>query len=533
MLVPFFFAAAVSTATLSQTFFARIADNGSPQTRPTVTVGALPSGWSAPAPLPQSVTLLGSVFSPHYQTQVYYQTPRAQSAMAAYVAQLQSAGFHRQYGFALSGFASAPVMQFSNVIIMCRGRQSVSVSAPAADDLRVAFPVSGLPNACEAHDVRISTPLPDLVPPPGVTLIPQSGGGATWGASQGMSSAYSSALIETKLSPKHLLSSFASQMRAANWKAQAPFTMPQAASQSFSYVSGTQHWTASVVIMPGDRAHSYVARLSASGTPSFNSGAAVSPSRPAAKLTRSQIPAALRLVQQIAGESNPGAKIYPQALPPQFNRALQMSAASLVGSVEWNDGVSVYYEATKAQFDTYVAQLQRAGWNPVATPHLGGFVLDPFSSNTTFCKPGQPVIFTRVSGPYSNDVNIRISNSPEAQTCSSAAFGGMRPTPFSPLPVLSTPRDAQMQMGSAGVVRGANGARIVSARPLSELLADFAANMKAANWLPATPLVSDALGSQSFSYTGSDGARWQAVITLYRSNADGKTYYAFVDVTPL
>lgn len=47
------------------------------------------------------------------------------------------------------------------------------------------------------------------------------------------------------------------------------------------------------------------------------------------------------------------------------------------------------------------------------------------------------------------------------------------------------------------------------------------------------PVVSDPLGSQSFAYTDGSGKKWQAVLTIYRSNADPKTYHAFIDATQL
>jgi hypothetical protein len=191
----------------------------------------------------------------------------------------------------------------------------------------------------------------------------------------------------------------------------------------------------------------------------------------------------------------------------------------------------VYYEATRAQYDAYLARLKSAGWNPMnsGVPHFGGFATQ-FGNFTTFCKDGMPVLNVTVR-PNSNDFSISPGN--EVPQCSVAPPPFMQPPQPEPVPQLRAPQNASMQPGNAGLLGGNSAATITTSRSLSELLADFAAQMQAAKWSAQPPLLSDSLGSQTFAYTDPQGVRWQSVLTIYRSQADPKMYYAFIDATRL
>jgi hypothetical protein len=250
-------------------------------------------------------------------------------------------------------------------------------------------------------------------------------------------------------------------------------------------------------------------------------------------LRRSDIPGALQLVESIASQYSPNgtrAAVYVGSAPPEWDKRLPLPAARPVGSVR---GVqtTVYYEATRAQYDAYLARLQSAGWTAMhaGMPHIGGFATN-FGNISTFCKAGLPVLSLSVQ-PNTNDVVISPGN--VVSTCAAAEPPFEPPGVSAPLPQLQAPPNTSMRPGSAGIFNGTSGASITTTRSLSDVLADFAAQLQAAKWTAQTPLLSSTLGSQTFSYTDAQGARWQSVLTIYRSQTDPTTYYAFIDVTRL
>lgn len=527
MFVPaLIFAAAAVSATPADTFMQRLA-NAAVGQKNTVTAGALPPGWTPPAPLPQSLTLLGSVFSPHYQTQIYYETSDAFAALQAYVAQLRAAGYAPKLGVAgQAGFSSGQLME--NLTVMCRGNEGVSILAPGKDDLRVSFAAQPAIGACAKQPPRFTSPVPDLYPPAGTTVVAMGGAGMSFGQFNG-STTYSSATYRTPLSAKQLLAAFASQMEGAHWTAQPAFSAPQGAAQSFRYDAGAQHWQATVLLFAGRDPHTYEARLDASGTADTVAAAIVAP-RPLARLRTSDVPAALQLAQRIADAS-----LYVRRLPPGFTKAIPTPAGTLIGSTSSVDGVALFYDVTRAQYESYLGKLRAGGWAAMQypVPRPGGFASVRYAAGTSFCKAGTPIIYAMVR-PNTSELTVRI---PVARTPRGCAPGEFGPTPAmmqsAPVPLLRAPAGASMRPGSAGIFGGQSAATITGAQSPGTLLAGFAAQFTAAGWTAAAPLANDALGSQSFTHADNSGGTWQAVLTIYRSQKDPKTYYAFIDATQL
>lgn len=528
-----FAAAAMSNPT--DLFLQRIGDLGFPQQRRVITQGALPPGWTPPAPLPQGVTMLGSELTPNAGTQLFYAPIDAPSAAQRYRAQLRAAGFMERLGvMGRSGFVTG---QFgADNTLMCKGNAAISVAVPQPQDMRVNFAANAAFTQCAAQQLRITSPLPNLIAPAGtVMLLEGGGGGATLGVN---SSVFSSASFKTGLSAKHLLAAFASQMRAAHWKAQPAFYSPQGAAQMFSYDRGNLHWSSSLMIFATRSAHTYEGRLEASGTPDLGPpAAAIAPARPARKLSPSQRSAAIALAQRIAAQySVEGAQpaLYVGTVPPGLDARIPVPAGAIVGSMGSSDGVVLYYNLTRAQFDAYLAKLRRNGWMPmpqIATP-AGGFAGSVAEQMTTFCKPGLPMLITRAR-PNTNDVGISSSNKTVSHTCDTAGMIPAFAMQPAPVPQLRAPDGVTMAGGSTGIPGGESGASLVTEKPLADVLAAFAAQFTAKGWSARSPVVSDALGSQSFGYSDNNGKKWQVVLTIYRSDANPKTYYAFIDATPL
>ena len=526
------FAAAVSGA--ATTFIERVSDNGSPHPR-TISVGTLPPDWSAPAPLPASVPLLGSVRTPNVDTEIYYQPADARAALQSYLQQLRAAGFHRHLGgVGQSGFVFAQLG--SNLTVMCTNGTAISILVPANDDMRVNFTANYRLSACASQPPRFSSPVPQLVAPAGTTVTGGGGGGVAWGQYDG-SSSYSSATFASALSAKQLLAAFATQMQNAHWIAQAPFTAPQGAAQTFRYDVGSQHWSATLLLFAGGKPHTYEGRLDATGSTDFQPPESTIAAEPAPRLRRSDVPAALRLAQRVADlySSEPGRTgLYVHSVPPAWNAAVPKPAGVLLGGTAAGADVTLYYELTRAQFDAYVANLRGAGWSlvPNTFPRSGGFANPAIENTTAFCRPHMPFVYASVR-EHSNDVAIRSSAQMLPSRCTPQNLPMAGPPPSAPVPALRAPAGATMHPGSSGIFGGNSGATIVSSQPLAAILGDFAAQLTASKWHADAPLVSASLGSQTFTYADSAGAHWQAVLTVYRSEQDPKTYYAFIDATQI
>jgi len=524
--LPLVFAAAAASSTLTDAFLQRLANAGVGPAK-TVTVGALPPGWKSPAPLPNAQPLLGSVLAPNNQADIYYQPLDAAAALQAYTAQLRAAGFLPHMGVAgHAGFVSGQFLP--HLTVMCRGNEGVSILSPGKDDLRVSFAASPALGPCAAQPPRFSSPVPDLIAPRGVTVVALGGGGMTWGQFTS-SSTYSSATFHTSLSAKQLLSLFAAQLERAQWKPQRAFTAPQGAAQSFRYDRGDQHWHATLLFFSGDAAHTYEARMDASGTPDV-SVPALPAVRPAPVLRKSQEAASLQLVQRVAQSA-----VYVRGLPPSFNTAIPTPEGALLGSTAANSGQTLYYDVTAAQYDAYRAKLLAAGWTALrdTRPHAGGFAQVEYPVATTYCKPELPTLSVAVR-PNTNELTIAIANERAPHSCTAAeASPFAQPFQAAPVPELRAPAGMSMRPGSAGIMNGQSGATITSTQPASRVLAGFAAQLTAAGWAAGAPLANEAIGSQSFAYTDRDGSKWQAVVTIYRSQQDPKTYYAFIDATKL
>lgn len=524
--LPLVFAAAAASSTLADAFMQRLANVGVGETK-TVTVGALPPGWTPPAPLPQSVPILGAVLGPKDQIQIYYRPADATAALQTYAAQLRAAGFLPHVGVpGHAGFVSGQFVP--PLTVMCRGNEGVSILSPGKDDLRVSFAASPALGPCAAQPPRFSSPVPNLIAPSGVTVIALGGGGITWGQFSG-SSTFSSATFRTSLSAKQMLPLFASQLQQAQWKPQQTFVAPQGAAQSFRYDKGDQHWHATLLFFSGDAPHTYEARLDASGTPDLTVPA-LPAVRPAPHLRISEEPAALKLVRRVAQT-----ELYVRRLPPSFDTAMPTPEATLLGSTAANSGQTLYYDATAAQYEAYRAKLRAKGWTalPDTAPHAGGFALVEYPTATMYCKPGLPEMSVAVRA-RTNELTIGVPGETAPHSCT-ATEGNPAVEPFqaAPVPELRAPASTTLRPGTAGVMNGQSAATITSAQKLIDVLAGFASQLTAAGWTATEPLVNDSIGSQSFAYADKQGAHWQAVLTIYRSQKNAKTYYAFIDTTKL
>jgi hypothetical protein len=525
-------AAAASNA-VADTFLQRLSDNGfTPQSPPAVTVGALPPNWTPPVPLPRGVTVLGSVVKPKFSTEIYYEPADAAQTAQAYAAQLQAAGFaeHSPF-FGPRGFVFGEMRH--RLTILCRNRQSVSIVQNARDDLRVSISDPAAPGACAAPAPRVSTPVPQLVVPAGVTLLSGGGGEAQW-SSAGDTTSYASATLQTPLSPKHVLAAFAAQMRAARWMPERAVVTPDTAVQSFTYRSGEVHWKASVVLVPDEKPKTYDVRFAASGSAQVApSQTPIPPARPAMRLRSSDEPAVLELAQRIAGGFEPdgGAQVYLRTLPRSFDSSIPVPQGGLLGAVASADSTTLYYDLTAAQFDAYLANLRAHGWTamPVAGAPQAGFVSAAAVRPTSYCKAGLPMLNVWVR-PDANDVTMSVGASGVMRTCTFSALPAVAAPPpgvYAPLPDLHAPQGATMKPVPFSS-SGRSSAAIVSARPIGDLFRDLAEQMTAAKWTAGSSSIGSALASQTFTYTESSGVAWQAVLTLSRSQADPHLYYGFI-----
>ena len=523
--------AAAASISQPDLFIQRVVDLGVPG-RKILTQGALPPGWTPPAPLPQGLPLLGTVNTANIETEIYYAPSDARAAAQQYEAQLRAAGYRERLGVPGQGGFSIALF-LNNLTVMCNGDRGVSINVPSNTDLRVNFSAATL-GPCAPQVPRFRTPVPNLIAPPGAEIT--GGGGTGGGMTYGQFNMSSSAMIKSALPAKQLMAAFAEQMRAAHWEATAPFASPQGAAQRFTYDRGTQHWNSVILIFRGASARTYDARLEANGTPDFGPAGNLSPTRPARRLSVSQIPAALQLAQRVAdtyASTGAQAQLYVGKIPPFLDKRVPLPSGSLIGGMSSTTQTALYYDLTRSQFDGYVRKLRASGWEimPQEMPFVSGFAMPGFNTATAFCKSGLPTIIMQVR-PNTSHVQIGIATS-AAPSCSAVGLG-QQSMQWAPVPRLIAPDGVKMQPGSVGVPGGQSGAMLTTTQPLSTLLSNFAAQFTAKGWTSTgAPVVSDALGSQSFNYTDNNGKKWQAVLTIYRSSVDPKTYYAFIDATQL
>jgi hypothetical protein len=291
-----------------------------------------------------------------------------------------------------------------------------------------------------------------------------------------------------------------------------------------------------MMLLPGTKAHSYHAMLSASGTPDTAqpSFPPVPAARAAAHVRASDEPYVAQLAQRVAETYQFGAMppaLFVRKLPPAVDARIPLPSGTLIGSIDNNGVQQIYFDVTETQYSAYAAKLEQSGWStdPRLALRFGGFVPPNFVTRNVYCKPGLAVLTTYLR---QNTNQLRIATGPgSVPSCpGSVPLSGLRQAP---VPNLLAPANATMRPGTAGVSGETSGACIVSAKSLSTLLSDFGAQFTAAKWIAGTPIGSDALGSQTFTYNDTGGSRWQAALTLYRSASDPKTYYAFLDVTKL
>jgi hypothetical protein len=528
------FAAAAVSNGIVDVFFQRISDNGfPPQPTPTITVGALPPNWTPPVPLPQNITIVGSVLKPKFSTEIYYEPSDASGVAKAYVEQLRAAGFTPHQAFpGQRGFVFGELRP--TLMTLCRGTEGVSISTPAADDLRVIILAPNGRNVCGPSPMRISTPVPQLVLPAGVTIVSGGGGSAIY-SSSGESSTFSEAVLQTALSLKRVLAAFDAQMLDARWKPQRAFVTAQSAAQSFTYNDGPLQWKATILVFPGEKPHMYDARFAASGTPEapMQPRPVIAPQRPAQHLRPSDEPALLQLAQRIADgvESETPPSINLRRVPSGFDSRIPTPDSGLVGSVAYADSTSLYYDVTQSQFDAYLARLRVQGWSamPQAFPQAAGFALRGLAGVSSFCKPGFPLVNTAVTA-NTNELTIHVaSNAMRACTIANVIPGAAAMAQAGPAPELHAPADASMKP-PAPIIPGMSHATIVSARGVSDLLAGFASQLIAQKWSAGAPLTNGGFASQTFSYTDEHGIQWKAILTLLRSTANATTYDAFLNL---
>ena len=266
---------------------------------------------------------------------------------------------------------------------------------------------------------------------------------------------------------------------------------------------------------------------------------------PAPALAQSDEQNALELARRIASmQGVASAQVFVGKLPNGLP-AIPLPEARIVGSVatkgfapEQTDRFEVYYDGDPAVLAAYGAKMRGDGWSERPTPYnlpRGGFQPAPFGSFHVFCKAGKPSIIARLAAK-SRDLSVGVSASMRQDACSEDFPGDMRAMlerMQTPLPDLQAPSGVDMTVSQAGNPSGASGAFLKGPQSVSALLQAFAGQFSAAGWRASSSLANDQLGSQSFHFTDAKRQQWQTVLTIYTSDIDPQTHYAFLDVTNL
>jgi hypothetical protein len=536
--LPLLLAAATVAPDPVQTFTERLA--GPPSTH--VTMGALPSGWTSPVPLPAAIPLLGSV-ARGWSTEIYYQPADSAPSYTAYSAQLQHDGFTIKPSSLALGGGIVQESSTPQYTLFCRGDQAVTVTIPAGttDDVRVSVTVPASPNGfspCKASTEgvpRIASPLPLFVAPPGVAVLPEWGGGTSYGYGPSGASARTSfgTLLRGNTSVAQLLAAFSSQLVQARWRVRASSSTQAGVANAVRDFGGST-WSTTLVVYPDVKAGTFHALVVASGAPLTQP--LPEPRLPSIPqdLTKSDTPSLLALMQRMLNANDEqNAAVLPNALPRDLPSDLPLPQGELLGSTivtpvapetgfAGND--TLYYDMTQSQLSDYHDVLERDGWQGQSTwPSVEGFVSASAFEPVVYCKQHQPSI-TVSARPQSNAVTVSVARNVTLQC---HAIGPQMPTPQSLLPRLVAPSDVVSRLSSDNAGR----ASFQSALTPAQLLDAFQGQMTDQHWSPATRVIDATVGTQTFTKTDANGRQMQAALTIYRSTAQANAYAAVIDVT--
>jgi len=542
-------------------FMQRLASAASGPSTVEVTQGSLPSGWTAPIPLPADIQLLGSTRNAAgHSVTLYYNPTDAQAAYDAYTKQLLAAGFTAPFQQAsMGGFTSSGNSHYAS---LCHGAQSVNVTVPGSpNDLRITIQEpNALYSFCGrrpfgiAAAVRMTSPLPAFTAPAATTVA----GGQTSGGSGGLNASgqvlttvSSSATLTGRVTASAITQSLVAQLRSSGWRITDTIAGRDTGAAAFQIDRGALRWRGSLAVFRTPRPNEYMARVDVAGTvPSVPQAQAAS-FQPLPQISvrtnRAKGPALLELIRRLATRDSEGAEnvqIYVGQNPPGLDAAY-LPAVKPVGSIAatragGQSSYSAFYNLSNAQLQAYFARLHSDGWNAIALPQggMGGFQNVSLAGMATFCKVGKALIVAQVT-PNSNAVAISAQQLPSGtpNICSA-----MEQFPFpaglsrkSPLPQLTAPAGATMHPGTPGIMGAgsASGAGFVTTMPLAQLLDALTLQLTNAGWKAAPSSVTDTLGSRSFSIVDEAGQHWQAVMTIYRSDLHPDRYYSFIDLTNL
>jgi hypothetical protein len=226
--------------TALQKLAARIAGGGKSK----IFVAALPDDWHAAVPLPDGVTLVGSV-ERGSAIQVYYDLGSNTATLAAYAAQLQSAGWTPNSSLALFQGGFATKSEIPDILCGTNGKPAVSITSPSGPDRSFSVTIAPKNPLCASGGPLamfrgLRGPLPSLVAPEGVKLT---------GSSMPFRFGSTGATLVSKTPLPALVESFAAQMVAAKWQRLDTSVGVHTATASFSLTDehGTP-WEAVITI---------------------------------------------------------------------------------------------------------------------------------------------------------------------------------------------------------------------------------------------------------------------------------------------
>jgi hypothetical protein len=541
--LPVILAAATVASDPVQTFVQRVTLASSNH----VTIGALPSSWTSPVPLPSAIPVLGSIERVS-SIDIFYQPPDSAPSYAAYSAQLQHDGFTLMPQSGLgSGSGFAQESSVPSYTLFCRGEQAVTVTVPpdTTDDLRVSVSSAAQPGGfgpCKRPTEGFSptaNPLPLFVVPSGVAILPDSWGGGTsfaYGPSGASSRTSFGASLRGNTSVARLLAAFGSQLTQAGWRVGTSSSGQAGVAYAVRDFGGST-WNATLVVYADDaKPHTFHAVTVASGAPMTKPMPEPRlPSIPQS-LTKSDTPLLLQLMQRMLdANADQRAAVLPKGLPPDLPSGVPLPQGELLGSMvvaplapdAENAGYdTLYYDMTQSQLSAYHDLLERDGWQGQSPiwPAVG-FVSAASSEPIEYCKQHQPSIAVRVR-PQSNAVTIDIARNIPFQ-CHTMTSQVPRPESESLLPRLVAPS----QVVNRWTTDGSGHASFQSTLTPAALLDIFQSQMTDQHWSASTRLIDLTVGTQTFTKTDSNGHQTQAALTIYRTNAQASGYAAVIDVT--
>ncbi len=266
--------------------------------------------------------------------------------------------------------------------------------------------------------------------------------------------------------------------------------------------------------------------------------------RPVSVMAQSGQTVPMELAQRLADTGGVArAQIFVGTLPPSMDSSVPLpKGVRLLGALvekEPLNTTSLFYDtaqSSRSVAQAYGAELIRSGWKKTEAPGPlhGGFRETLFGGYTMYCRDNGSMV-TVLTPPKSNtDLRVAVLKKPQGQdACESFVPQEMLERFRTPLPDLIAPPGAKMTMGSAGVTTGASGATIKTTSSLNSILESFSGQMRSAGWTPGAAAQTASLGSQTFHVVDAKKQQWQAVLTIYASDAAANTYYAFVDATNL